>query len=128
MTVLVFGTFDLLHPGHLFVLNEAARHGELHVVVARDHNVEKIKGKRPAQNEEERLTAIAQKFPDAHPRLGDAEDFLAPVRAINPDLILLGYDQKLPHGISEDDLPCPVERLEAFEPEKWKSSIRRKKQ
>jgi FAD synthetase len=101
--ILVFGTFDLLHPGHLFLLNEAQRRGELHVVIARDANVEKIKGKLPQQNEEERLKKLQEAFPESHPRLGDEKDFLVPVREIQPDLILFGYDQKLPHGISEED-------------------------
>lgn len=145
MRVLLFGTFDHLHPGHRFVLQEALKRaclgevssrrseakpdgrsrGEVHVVVARDKNVQQIKGKDPKQKEEERLRVLQNAFPEVHARLGDTEDFLIPVRAINPDLILLGYDQKLPPGVEEKDLPCPVERLAAFEPEKWKSSLKR---
>ena len=38
--VVATGTFDLLHPGHVFYLEESARLGdELHVIVARDVNV-----------------------------------------------------------------------------------------
>jgi FAD synthetase len=125
MRVLIFGTFDYLHPGHRFVLGEAMKRGETHVVIARDKNVEHIKGKLPKQNEKERLMVLQHTFPDVHARLGDTDDFLSPVRAIKPDLILLGYDQKLPPGLSETDLPCPVERLPSFEPEKWKSSLRK---
>ena len=125
MKVLVFGTFDLLHPGHTFLLTEAQSRGELHVVVARDANVAHIKGKSPMQNERERLNALQQAFPNAQVQLGDTDDFLTPVREIKPDLILLGYDQKLPPGVSQKDFPCPVERLPSFEPEKWKSSLRR---
>ena len=124
--VLVFGTFDLLHPGHIFALNKAAKRGERHIAIARDMNVEKTKGRLPEQNEDERLQSVQKAFPDSHVQLGDEEDFLAPVRKIQPDLILLGYDQKLPRGIVEADLHCPIERLPAFEPEKWKSSIQRK--
>lgn len=126
MHVLVFGTFDMLHPGHTFALNEAEKRGELCVAIARDKNVEKGKGRLPEQNEEDRLTAVQKAFPSSHVILGDEEDFLAPVREIQPDLILLGYDQELPHGIAEEDLLCPTERLPAFEPEKWKSSLKRK--
>lgn len=125
MKVLVFGTFDRLHPGHRFLLTEAAKRGELHIVVARDANVLKIKGKKPGQTEEERFATLKKEFPQAHVVLGDSEDFLVPVRKVNPDLILLGYDQKLPPGVAETDLPCPVERLTAFEPEKWKSCLQR---
>jgi FAD synthetase len=123
MKVLVFGTFDRLHPGHEYLLREAGKRGRLFVIVARDQNVERIKGHKPAQPEDERLAAIQAFAPEADVRLGDATDFLAPVRAIGPDLILLGYDQALPPGVEEKNLPCPSERLEAFKPEHYKSSL-----
>jgi FAD synthetase len=127
MRVLLFGTFDLLHPGHHFVIREALKRGETHIVIARDANVLHIKGRKPTQSERERLETLQQTFPEANGRLGDLEDFLIPVREVKPDLILLGYDQKLPPGVREEDLSCPIERLPAFEPEKWKSSLRRRR-
>lgn len=125
MRILIFGTFDHLHPGHKFLIAEALRHGDLSIVIARDVHVEEIKGHLPDQNENDRMKCIEEAFPTAHVLLGDREDFLAPVRTIKPDLILLGYDQKLPPGVHEEDLPCVIERLPAFEPERWKSSLRR---
>lgn len=123
--ILTFGTFDKLHPGHEFVLKEAMQRGDLTVVVARDANVQRIKGHPPVQAEETRRRAIEKRFPKAHAVLGDPTDFLAPVRAVHPDLIILGYDQHLPPGVLESDLLCPVERLPAYEPEIYKSSLRR---
>ncbi len=124
--VLVFGTFDGFHPGHRFVLEEAEKRGELFVVVARDRNVKRIKGRVTEQSEEKRVAAIREAFPEAHVSLGNATDFRAPLKELKPDLILLGYDQNLPPGVTEADFPCPVERLPAFYPEKYKSSILRK--
>ncbi len=123
LRVLVFGTFDGFHPGHRFVLESAAKRGQLFVVVARDRNVEKIKNHAPRQTEGERVRAIEKEFPSATVQLGDPVDFLAPLRSIKPDLILLGYDQKLPPGVTDADFPCPVERLPAMEPDKYKSSL-----
>jgi FAD synthetase len=123
--VLVFGTFDRLHPGHEFVLNEGLSRGELHVVVARDVTVQRIKGRAPEQSEVERLHAIQNFFPVSHAVLGDSQNYLKPVLAIAPDLILLGYDQQLPPNVRLEDLPCPIERLSAFKPKEHKSSIRR---
>ncbi len=122
MKILIFGTFDHLHLGHEFVINAARERGETFVVIALDETVQQIKGHTPKQSEGERFEAIAEKFPDTFPLLGDEHDYLVPVHAVEPDLILLGYDQQLPPGVSEDDLPCAIERLEPFEPERYKSS------
>ncbi len=123
MKVLVFGTFDRLHPGHRFVLDQASSRGELFVVVALDRTVEHIKGKTPKQSEVERQAAIQSAYPNAQVLLGDATDYLVSVRKVQPDLILLGYDQKLPPGITEEALGTPIERLPSLHPEKYKSSL-----
>ncbi len=127
MKVLIFGTFDHFHPGHAFVLTEAMKRGDVTVIVAREKNVERIKGRLPSQSESERVQAIQALFPAVTVLLGDPDDFLAPVRSIQPDRILLGYDQRLPPGVAEADLPCPIERLPAYRPEEFKSSKRLKR-
>lgn len=127
MRILLFGTFDCLHPGHRFLLEQAIARGEVFVVVARDSNVLRLKGHLPEQPEEERKRLLEEEFPSMHCVLGDTEDFLVPVRSIKPDIILLGYDQKLPPGVTADLLPCPIERLPAYKPQKFKSSLRRRK-
>jgi len=93
-TVMACGTFDNLHQGHISYLEQAKAAGDrLIVVVARDINVEKIKGKRPKQNENERLAAIKKlKIADIAV-LGSKADRLKPVVAHQPDIIFLGYDQ-----------------------------------
>lgn len=130
---MVFGTFDGLHPGHTYLLDKAMDRSQssdlshqLFVVVARDANVVRFKSRASVQSEDERVQAIRNAYPHADVMLGDPENFLSPVHAVKPDLILLGYDQKLPPGVSLDDLGAPVERLDAFEPEKYKSSLLRK--
>ena len=124
--VLVFGTFDGLHDGHRFFLEEAAEYGDLHVVVARDATVQRTKGVLPQHMEQERRAAIQAAYPGAQVLLGDAKDYMVPVRNIQPDVICLGYDQVLPPGVFESMFPCPVERLPSHEPEKFKSSLLRK--
>lgn len=125
--VMVFGTFDLLHEGHRFLVEEARKRGRVTVVVARASNVERIKGKPPDESDEERMAALRTAFPDVRVILGDARDFLKPLRDEQPDLLLFGYDQALPPGISEQDLPCPLERAGAFRPEIFKSSLMKKR-
>ena len=59
--VLVSGAFDLLHPGHLYFLENARRQGDaLFVGLARDDAVRAGKGPlRPIQTEAERAYALS---------------------------------------------------------------------
>ncbi len=124
--VMVFGTFDLLHPGHLFVIEQALERGEVTVIVARSENVARIKGRPPVESDDVRAAAVRAAFPAASVVLGHPTDFLSPIRLVKPDLILLGYDQRLPPGIVEKDLKgAKIERLKAHEPHLFKSSLKR---
>ena len=121
--ILVFGTFDHFHPGHRYLLDAASERGCLHIVVARDETVQKIKGQLPDHSQEERMQVLRAAYPQAEIILGSDGEYLQPVMEIAPDLILLGYDQRMPPGVTEADLPCPVERMDALEPERYKSSL-----
>ncbi len=124
-TVLAFGTFDLFHPGHEFFLSEAKKHGDrLVVVVARDANVERIKGQRPQDSEQLRLARVQAFGAVDEARLGyeDWSRHRDVLNDIRPDVICLGYDQQdtLPQGP-----PWRVVRIAAFHPEQYKSSLLR---
>lgn len=131
--VLVFGTFDLLHPGHLSFLRQArdlAR--ELYVVVARDKNSEKLKGRRPVQNEDLRLNALAKLPFVTKAMLGQAElnHRYQLVSETNPNIIALGYDQFLLTTTLEKDLlslglDIKLIRLKPYKADRYKSSILR---
>ena len=59
-TVITFGTFDVLHVGHVRVLNRAAELGDRLVVgVSSDELNQKKKGRRPVFSQAERLELIA---------------------------------------------------------------------
>lgn len=125
-TVLVFGTFDLLHPGHIWFLRQAAKRGDkLAVVVARDANVKKLKGRLPLWREKRRLKEVRNLFCVSKARLGykDWSRRTLILKKINPDIIVLGYDQKakIPAG------KWRVARLKAYHPEKYKTTILRRR-
>ncbi|TFF99794.1 MAG: FAD synthase [Promethearchaeota archaeon] len=93
--VLVAGTFDILHPGHIFFINEAAKLGEVYVIVATDKNREKFSGKLPIIPEEQRLEVVSSLKNVKQAKLGRKDnEILLTVSEINPDIILLGPDQK----------------------------------
>ena len=92
--VLVAGTFDFLHPGHLDFLSQAKRRGDfLVVVVARDRNAKAFKGKKPYLDEKDRLALVSSLRTVDKAMLGSKGDVFAVVRREKPDVIVLGYDQ-----------------------------------
>ncbi len=93
--VFVAGTFDIIHPGHIEFLKEASKYGRVYVVVARDSNSERIKGRKPINDENVRLEVIKSIRYVYDAILGDKEDFLKSVERINPDIIFLGPDQNV---------------------------------
>ncbi|MFX1277160.1 MAG: adenylyltransferase/cytidyltransferase family protein [Promethearchaeota archaeon] len=93
--VLVAGTFDILHPGHIYLINEAAKMGDVYVVVATDKNREKYSGEIPIIPEAQRLEVIKNIKNVKDAILGRHDnDTLKTVEEINPDIVLLGPDQK----------------------------------
>lgn len=90
MKVVVAGKFDILHPGHLHLFEEAAKLGDVYVIIARDCNIDKG---NTVFTEEERLYMVQSLKPVKKAVLGDKNDFFKPVEEISPDLIFLGPDQ-----------------------------------
>jgi FAD synthetase len=93
--VLVGGTFDILHIGHIHYLQEASNYGLVYAVVARDSNVTRIKGKEPVFNEKERVEMLSSIKYVYRALLGDKKDFMKPVEDVKPDVIVLGPDQPI---------------------------------
>lgn len=112
--VVAVGTFDLLHPGHLHYLRDAKTRGDrLHVIVARSENV--THKPTPVVPDRQRREMVAALDPVDDARLGHAEDFFVPIREIDPDVIVLGYDQDhdeetLASTLADEGIDCSVVR------------------
>ena len=111
--VLVGGTFNLLHPGHILFLKKARTLGDfLVVVVASDRTVKKEKTLLlPAKKRAELLKSLD--FIDKV-IIGDEKDKLKVVEKERPDIIALGYDQKgteLKNMLKERGIDCQIVRI-----------------
>lgn len=132
--VMVFGTFDLLHQGHLSFLHQAKKLGtELIIVVARDQNVFNIKGLWPQWDETRRQEELRKlQWPQTKVFLGKEENFLAIIEEHQPTILALGYDQRPSQGILYQELKkrtiiCEIVRLKPYKAHLYKSSKVRKK-
>ena len=88
------GVFDLLHPGHIDVLDGARREGAVLVVgLNSDASVRRLKGPtRPVRNENERAQVVAAlEAVDAVVVFEEDTPFEL-VRALQPDVIVKGGD------------------------------------
>jgi len=126
--VIVCGTFDILHKGHLDFFKQAKAHGDfLAVVVGRDANVEKLKGKKPINNEHQRLLEVYNAEGVDLALLGDKEDPYKVLEEQKPDVIGIGYDQNsyvegLEDELEKRGIKAEIVKLNSYMPEKYKSS------
>jgi cytidyltransferase-like protein len=128
--VMVFGTFDLIHPGHVYMLEQAKKYGDcLVVVVARDSTVKKVKNFVPHHDEQMRKSMIEKLGVADRVILGNAGDKFQVIRDENPQVIALGYDQVSLVDNLQDKVGKSVAiiRLPPFKPEHYKSSQLRKR-
>lgn len=131
-TVLVFGTFDGLHPGHDFFLRQAKKHGDALVVcLARPAVVAKLKGRAPRYSEKERQETLRRHQSVDHVILGDKKlGRYSIIDSIRPAVIVLGYDQKdlqddLGKWLRQQRLSIKIKVVGAYRPEQFKSSLLR---
>lgn len=129
--IMVFGTFDLLHEGHLDLFRQAralAPDPFLVVSVALDRTVERVKGRSPRNREVSRLQTVRLCPLVDEAVLGDADGYIAHIKAAAPDVIALGYDQEgeyvehLEADLRIAGIDAAIVRLAPYKPDIFKSS------
>lgn len=125
---MVFGTFDILHPGHLNFFKQAKKYGDyLIVVVGRDKIVKKVKGRLPKHSERERVNQIKKVGLADKVVPGRLRNPYKIIQEYKPDVICLGYDQNsfadgLPEALKRLKLKTKIVRLKPFRQKIYKSS------
>ena len=128
--IVIFGTFDRLHKGHISFLSQAKNLGDyLIAVVARDKYVKSAKGGLPLENEKLRIQNLRKINLADKVILGSrAHNFYQTLRTYKPVIIALGYDQKPKIWDLKSDLKrhrlssIKIVRLKPYKPAIYKSS------
>ncbi len=120
--IMATGTFDLLHPGHGYYLQESKNLGgedaKLAVVVARDSTV-RARKRVPVVGEKQRLEMVKLLKPVDEAYLGSTTDMFKIVEKIKPDIITIGPDQsydldKLRRDLKERKLKAEVVKVTGY--------------
>ena len=130
-SVLVFGTFDLLHPGHISLLTSAAAYGQLIIALTPDKLCVQYKGQLPihpyAEREQRlrRLPIVTNVVPSDH--IPNSFTILDRMR---PRTIVLGYDQgaltdAIGQRIKALRLSCNIVQAAPYRSEVYQSSYLR---
>jgi D-beta-D-heptose 7-phosphate kinase/D-beta-D-heptose 1-phosphate adenosyltransferase len=104
-TVFVNGTFDILHQGHLKMLEYAASLGDyLLVAIDVDHRVRELKGSgRPINNQEDRRFMLSRLKGVDEVVLFDNDDALEHIiQVYQPDIMVKGSDYRNKPIIGEE--------------------------
>ena len=127
--VLAGGVFDIIHPGHIHTLNAAkALGGVLVVAIATDKTAEKMKKRLPLHNQELRRELVSCLSMVDKAIVGHEDDIFQTVKEVNPDIIVLGYDQVhqekfISDGCKRINLNVEIARLESPVPHLSSSQI-----
>lgn len=102
--VVTNGCFDLLHAGHLSLLNDAAQCGDVLVVaINSDASVRRLKGNgRPIIAQDERAALLAALACVDAVTIFDEDTPLEVLRVIRPDVLVKGQDYRLENVIGRE--------------------------
>lgn len=96
--VIVNGTFDILHLGHLKLLQHARSYPNSYVLVLTDSDkrIKELKGPdRPVHNEYERTSLLfALKYVDKVEVFNSDEELAQMIKDFDPDVMVKGSDYK----------------------------------
>lgn len=144
--IMVFGTFDGLHKGHMDFFKQARalnilvrgqaknfiKNSFLVVSIARDKNVFKIKGQYPGISELERLALVKKNKFVNQVILSGAKNHIPHIVKIRPDIIALGYDQKvyvenLKKDLKNKGVSVKIVRLKPYKENIYKNHLLKNK-
>ena len=134
--IMVFGTFDGLHLGHLNFFKQARSLGgpkvTLIVSIARDKNVKRIKKNLPTMGEKKRMMLVKNSKLVDKVVLSGITNYVPHIVRESPDIIALGYDQNnyvqnLKKDLKNKGLKVKIVRLKPYKEKIYKNSLLKNK-
>jgi len=107
-TIIVNGTFDILHPGHVAMLNTARSLGDYLVVcIDTDRRVNELKGKsRPINTQIDRKVMLQNlKAVDIVEFFDSEEELIALIKLYKPNVMVKGSDYRGQRIVGEAHVP-----------------------
>ncbi len=89
--VLIFGKFDVVHPGHTSFINQAKQYGQVTSVLESDQAIITLGGNKPFYNEKIRQEKLAPY--DIQVFVREKETVQDIIAKLKPDILCFGYDQ-----------------------------------
>lgn len=127
--VVIFGSFDIFHPGHTHFIKEAEKFGELIISIAQDEIIHIIKNSLPENTLIQRMNTLKMKYPQHTIIKGD--NILgnwSVIKKYKPDVVCVGYDQiKLHQELKkiQKDFGFEIHIISSFYPKIFKSKFLR---
>jgi cytidyltransferase-like protein len=96
MKVWVNGSFDVMHIGHIKLLEFASKYGSVRVGLDTDERIKSKKGEtRPFNNLEDRMLFMSSiKYVDSVTSFGSDEELENRIKEYDADIIVIGDDYK----------------------------------
>jgi rfaE bifunctional protein nucleotidyltransferase chain/domain len=107
-TIIVNGTFDILHPGHVAMLNTARGLGDYLVVcIDTDRRVRELKGeRRPINTQIDRKVMLQNlKAVDIVEFFDSEEELIALIKLYKPNVMVKGSDYRGQRIVGEAHVP-----------------------
>lgn len=111
------GCFDLVHPGHVHILEEAAEQGDYLVVgVNSDDSVCRLKGKdRPVQSESARVSVLNALESVDDTVVFDEDTPRKLIRSLSPDVLVKGADYEVSEIVGAEHVQSEGGRVHRVE-------------
>jgi D-beta-D-heptose 7-phosphate kinase/D-beta-D-heptose 1-phosphate adenosyltransferase len=112
MKVWVNGSFDVLHIGHIKLLEHARSFGDVRVGLDSDERIQQKKGEyRPINNLQDRMDFISSiRFVNDVVSFGSDDELICRIKEYKPDLMVIGDDYDYHSIIGIEHIP----RVEFF--------------